>query len=68
MYVGGLHQALQQRCMRFTGDSALKSGEQRSNRQPRSDFAIFVAADSIGKRKQPAVTPRFCRRVWNRMA
>jgi hypothetical protein len=54
--------------MWLTGDSVLKSGKQRSNRQPRSDFAVLVASDSIGDRKQPSVTPPFFRRVWNRTA
>jgi hypothetical protein len=54
--------------MWLTGGSILESGEQRSSRQPRSDFTVLVAADSIGNHEQPTMSPRSCRRVRNCMA
>ena len=47
--------------MRFAAGRSAKSGEQRFDRGLRGHFAVFVAADAIGQREQPAVRARLVR-------
>ncbi len=68
MLVGGLHQALQQRPVRFARNGLRESGQQRSYGQARGYLAVLVASDAIGEREQPAVAAGPRRRVRSHIA